>query len=149
MTLSLKSLSGALALGVTLILIGCDGSGFSSSERIISSGWAGVSNEDAEGQAPLYCYKTIGSPDCYTTPDPSRRAQLVSVYPAKNTARPIGVGKILKAFTDEEEGEDENAIKERELDKVRYYPSPQEEALSRNLEAARRGKEAGGPIRLN
>ena len=49
MTLSLKSLSGALALGVTLILIGCDGSGFSSSERIISSGWAGVSNEDAEG----------------------------------------------------------------------------------------------------
>lgn len=144
----LKDFLGAITLGVTLVLMGCDGSGLTSSENIISSGWARVSNEDSDGQEPLYCYKTIGTPDCYTTPDPSRSSQLVSVYPAKNTARPAGMGKIIHAFTEGFDEEDEDAIKERELDKVRYYPSPKEEALSRQLEAARRGKEVNGPLRL-
>ena len=134
-------------MGGAIVLIGCDGSGLSSSERIISSGWAGVSNEDSEGQAPLYCYKTIGEPDCYLTPDPKRSAQLVSVYPAKNTARPIGVGKIFESAFGENDGADPNAIKEKELDKVRYYPTPEEKALSRKLEATRREKEVGGPIK--
>ncbi|HBN23291.1 MAG TPA: hypothetical protein DD412_08665 [Holosporales bacterium] len=148
MTLFLKGFLGFLTLGATLLMIGCDGAGLTSSENIISSGWARVSNEDAEGQAPLYCYKTIGAPDCYTTPDPRRASQLVSVYPAKNTARPAGMGKIIHVLTEGFDEEDESAIKERELDKVRYYPSPEEKALSRNLEAARRGKEVDGPLRL-
>ena len=146
--LYLKGFLRAITLGVTVALVGCDGSGLTSSENIISSGWARVSNEDSEGQAPLYCYKTIGTPDCYTTPDESRASQLVSVYPAKNTARPAGMGKIIHALTEDFDDEDEGAIKERELDKVRYYPTPQEKALSRDLEAARRGKEVDGPLRL-
>tara|TARA_R110002095_G_scaffold209051_2_gene195287 strand:- start:1467 stop:1916 length:450 start_codon:yes stop_codon:yes gene_type:complete len=148
MKIDLRGLLGALSMGGAVILSSCNGEGLGSSERIISSGWARVSNEDAEGQAPVYCYKTLAAPDCYTTPDPKRSAQLVSVYPAKNTARPIGIEKIIKAVIGDDDEENENAIKERELDKVRYYPTPEEKELSRNLEAARRGKEVGGPFNL-
>lgn len=148
MRIYLKGFLGAITLGAIAVLVGCDGAGLTSSENIISSGWARVSNEDSEGQAPLYCYKTIGAPDCYTTPDASRTSQLVSIYPAKNTARPAGIGKITQALMDEFNKEDEHTINEQELDKVRYYPSPQDKALSRDLEAARRAKEANGPIRL-
>ncbi len=148
MKIYLRGLLGALSIGSVVILSSCNGEGLGSSERIISSGWARVSNEDSKGQEPVYCYKTIGAPDCYTTPDPKRSAQLVSVCPAKNTARPIGVEKIIKAVIGDDDEEDENAIQERELDKVRYYPSSQEKELSRNLEAARRGKEVGGPLKL-
>lgn len=110
-----------------VILEGCNGEGFSSAERIISSGWADVSNEDSDGQEPLYCYRTIGAVDCYKTPDPKRQEQLVSTYPAKNTAKPIGVGKAIQFFTQAEK--DQAAIQEKDLDKARYHPTATEKAV--------------------
>lgn len=151
MKLKSKDLLSTLSVMGTLVLAGCNGSGISSSERIISSGWAGVSNEDSEGQPPLYCYKTLAEPDCYDTPDSTRSGQLVSVYPAKQTARPIGVQKIIRDITDRINGSDDDPdqIQERRLDQVRYYPTPEEKALSKSLEKARRTQETNAPLKLN
>ena len=129
-----------LSLAFALVLEACNGEGISSAERIISSGWADVSNEDTENQEPLYCYKTIGSIDCYKTPDPKRHKQLVSTYPPKSTARPVGLGKVLASFTQEKV--DRDGINEKELDKARYEPSPSEQAAERAQEDAWQAKDA-------
>ncbi len=133
-----------------LILEGCNGEGFSSAERIITSGWADVSNEDSEDQEPLYCYRTIGAVDCYKTPDPKRKKQLVSTYPAKNTARPIGVGKVITFLTQEEE--DRAAIQERELDKVRYHSTASEKvseyAQDQSWQATDAERQASKPLNI-
>ena len=124
----------SMSLVSALVLEACNGEGISSAERILSSGWADVSNEDADSQEPLYCYKTLGTVDCYRTPDPRREKQLVSTYPPKKTAHPIGIGKVLKSFTQEKA--DQEAIQEQELDKVRYYPTASERAAERAHEEA-------------
>lgn len=127
----------ALVLIAVMALSACNGQGFSSAERIISSGWADVSNEDIENQEPLYCYKTIGAIDCYKTPDQRRTRQLVSTYPTKNTARPIGAGKILHSLN--QDTQEETIARERDMERARYYPTPEEQKRDAYLEAEREG----------
>lgn len=108
-----------------LLLSGCNGQGVSSAERIIGSGWADVSNEDVDGQEPIYCYKTLGGSECYKTPDDKRRRELVATYPTAKTAKPVGIGKVFAAFSDD--GQKDGKLGEETLEAAEYRPQVKEE----------------------
>ena len=79
-----------------MILPGCGGKGIRPAESIIEDGWARVAKEDSESEPPLYCYRTIGDVQCYTTPDERRSNQLVSVYPIHKN--PSAVNKVRDRY---------------------------------------------------
>ncbi len=64
-----------------LLLPGCGGRGVMPAETVLSEGWRRVSQEDSASEPPLYCYKTLGNVECYSTPDERRKGELVTTYP--------------------------------------------------------------------
>lgn len=102
-----------------LILAGCNGKGYRDAESILEEGWANVRTEDVAQSEQIYCYKTLGTPDCYTTPDPSRASQLVSLVPApKSHHHHAAADAPYKSSVDHD-------IKayEKALSNAQYHPS--------------------------
>ncbi len=115
-----------ITIFVTLVLIGCHGKGYRPAEEILDEGWAKVFVEDSEQQPPLYCYKTLGTPDCYTTPDPKRAKELMSIYPLKK-----------RNFTEKQKLLFSKRVTKisPDIESMRYIPTPQESAYQAKAEA--------------
>jgi hypothetical protein len=77
-----KGFSFLVLIFFSLGMGGCfNGQGLRSAEYLQSYGWAGVGAEDSDSEPPLYCYKTLGVPDCYDHPQPNQENRLVTPYP--------------------------------------------------------------------
>lgn len=66
---------------LSLILVGLTGCERYNNERaklILSKGWVGPTQR--MDPPPLYCYQTIGYPDCYQAPLPGQQSRLISAY---------------------------------------------------------------------
>ncbi len=88
-------------LSLSLILVsltGCERYNNERAKLILSKGWVGPTQR--MDPPPLYCYKTIGYPDCYPEPLPGQQLRLISAYyqkppepvkycPPKGTSQPI------------------------------------------------------------
>lgn len=86
---------------LSLIFVGLTGCERYNNERaklILSKGWVGPTQR--MDPPPLYCYQTIGYPECYSEPLPGQGPRLISAYypkppepikycPPKITSQPI------------------------------------------------------------
>ncbi|MGB0935654.1 MAG: hypothetical protein ACPGXY_06295 [Alphaproteobacteria bacterium] len=79
-----------LIITLPLLLSGCKkylNEDYLTSEEIHEYGWAGKS--PAHRPKRLYCYETIGGPDCYRDPQPGREERLINAYDVEKDERDI------------------------------------------------------------
>ena len=79
-----------LAMGMLLVLAGCQTSSEHAGD-ILSSAWTDHSNEAKDklhNAAPLYCYATIGKPDCYKDRQPQLEERLSGYFKPLSTKEP-------------------------------------------------------------